>query len=159
MRRRDLLLLSTPAVLVFIGRPEFSQAADQVYRVGVLAPEGMRAIEIFRERLAQLGWIEGRNIRFDYRSTGGDDTRQSALAAELVTLPVDLILTWGAPATLAAKQATSTIPIVMGSIGDPVTVGVVSNLAHPGGNVIGFVSQACCFSPSSKPKGDFPRNG
>ena len=95
MRRRDLLLLSTPAVLVFIGRPEFSQAADQVYRVGVLAPEGMRAIEIFRERLAQLGWIEGRNIRFDYRSTGGDDTRQSALAAELVTLPVDLILTWG----------------------------------------------------------------
>jgi putative ABC transport system substrate-binding protein len=142
MRRRDLLLLSTPAVLVFIGRPEFSQAADQVYRVGVLAPEGMRAIEIFRERLAQLGWIEGRNIRFDYRSTGGDDTRQSALAAELVTLRVDLILTWGTPATLAAKQATSTIPIVMGSIGDPVTVGVVSNLAHPGGNVTGFVSQA-----------------
>jgi putative tryptophan/tyrosine transport system substrate-binding protein len=116
MRRRDLLLLSTPAVLVFIGRLAFSQAADKVYRVGVLAPEGMRAIEIFRERLAQLGWIEGRNIRFDYRSTGRDDTRQSALAAELVTLPVDLILTWGTPATLAAKQATSTIPIVMGSI-------------------------------------------
>ena len=96
--------------------PADGSRAAKVYRVGVLAPEGMRAIEIFRERLAQLGWIEGRNIRFDYRSTGGDDTRQSALAAELVTLPVDLILTWGAPATLAAKQATSTIPIVMASI-------------------------------------------
>mgnify|MGYP003694351789 CR=1 FL=1 len=116
--------------------------AERVYRVGVLAPEGMRAIASFRERLRQLGWIEGRNIRFDYRSTGGDDTRQPALAAELVALPVDLILTWGTPATLAAKQATATIPIVIGAIGDPVAVGVVPNLAHPGGNVTGFASQS-----------------
>jgi putative ABC transport system substrate-binding protein len=141
-KRHDLLLLSTLAVLFLTGSPSVAEAAEKVYRVGVLAPEGMHAIESFRERLRQLGWIEGKNIRFDYRSAEGDDTRQPALAAELVALPVDLILTWGTPATLAAKNATATIPIVMGSIGDPVTVGVLPNLAHPGGNVTGFASQS-----------------
>jgi putative ABC transport system substrate-binding protein len=141
-KRHDLLLLSTLAVLFLTGSPSVAEAAEKVYRVGVLAPEGMHAIESFRERLRQLGWIEGKNIRFDYRSAEGDDTHQPALAAELVALPVDLILTWGTPATLAAKQATATIPIVMGSIGDPVTVGVLPNLAHPGGNVTGFASQS-----------------
>jgi ABC-type uncharacterized transport system substrate-binding protein len=142
MTGRNLLLISTLAVLFLTGSPSVARAAEKVYRVGVLAPEGMQAIAVFKERLRQLGWIEGRNIRFDYRSAEGDDTRQPALAAELVALLVDLILAWGTPATLAAKQATATIPIVMGSIGDPVTVGVVSNLAHPGGNVTGFASQA-----------------
>ena len=142
MKRRDLLLLSTLAVLFIISLPSLAEAAEKLYRVGVLAPEGMHAIESFKERLRQLGWIEGQNIRFDYRSTQGDDTRQPALAAELVGLPVDLILTWGTPATLAAKQATATIPIVIGSIGDPVTVGAVPNLAHPGRNVTGFASQS-----------------
>ncbi len=141
MTRRKLLL-STLAVLFLTGSPSVAEAAEKVYRVGVLAPEGMRPIETFKERLRQLGWKEGQNIRFDYRSAEGDDTRQPALAAELVALPVDLILTWGTPATLAAKQATATIPIVIGSIGDPVTVGVVPNLAHPGGNVTGFASQS-----------------
>jgi putative ABC transport system substrate-binding protein len=140
--RRILLLISTLAALLFAVSPAFAQVKDKVYRVGVLAPEGMRAIESFKARLRELGWIEGRNIRFDYRSVEGDDTRQPALAAELVALPVDLILTWGTPATMAAKQATATIPIVMGSIGDPVAVGVVPNLAHPGGNVTGFSSQS-----------------
>jgi putative tryptophan/tyrosine transport system substrate-binding protein len=119
-----------------------AQAAEKVYRVGIRAPEGMHAIESFKEGLRQLGWIEGQNIRFDYRTAGGDDTRQPALAAELVALPVDLILTWGTPATLAAKQATTTIPIVMGSMGDPVGFGVVRTLAYPAGNVTGFSSQA-----------------
>jgi putative ABC transport system substrate-binding protein len=142
MRRRDLLLLAALAALFFTGSPAFAQVAGKVYRVGVLAPQGTHAIESFRERLLDLGWIEGRNIRFDYRSVEVDDTRQPELAAELVALPVDLILTWGTPATLAAKQATATIPIVMGAIGDPVAVGVVPNLAHPGGNVTGFSSQS-----------------
>src|SRR6516225_2421786 len=84
----------------------------------------------------------GNNIRFGFRSTEVDDTRQPARAAELVALPVDLILTWGTAAALAAKQATPTIPIVMGSVGDPVQAGVVSNLARPGGNVTGFSSQS-----------------
>jgi putative tryptophan/tyrosine transport system substrate-binding protein len=141
-RRRDLLLLSTLVVLFLTGSASVAKAAEKIYRVGVLAPEGMHAIGSFRERLRELGWKEGQNIRFDYRSAEADDTRQPALAAELVALPVDLILTWGTPATLAAKHATATIPIVMGSIGDPVTVGVVPNLAHPGGNVTGFASQS-----------------
>jgi putative tryptophan/tyrosine transport system substrate-binding protein len=141
-KRRDLLLISALALLFVIGLQSLAEAAEKVYRIGVLAPEGMRAIESCKERLRQLGWIEGKNIRFEYRSTGGDDTRQPALAAELGALPVDLILTWGTPATLAAKQATVTIPIVIGSIGDPVAVGVVPNLAHPGGNVTGFASQS-----------------
>jgi putative ABC transport system substrate-binding protein len=122
--------------------PAFAQAPGKVYRVGLLAPEGMHALQVFKERLGQLGWVEGRNIRFDYRSAEGDDARQPALAAELVALPVDLILTWGTLATVAAKQATTTIPIVIGSIGDPVAVGVVPSLAHPGGNVTGFSSQS-----------------
>jgi putative ABC transport system substrate-binding protein len=142
MKRRERFPLSILAALLLAGSPSVGQAAEKIYRVGVLAPEGMPAIESFKERLRQLGWKEGQNIRFDYRSTGGDDTRQPALAAELVALPVDLILAWGTPATLAAKRATATIPIVMGSIGDPVTVGVVPNLAHPGGNVTGFSSQS-----------------
>jgi putative ABC transport system substrate-binding protein len=141
-RRRDLLLLSTLVVLFLTGSASVAKAAQKIYRVGVLAPEGMHAIGSFRERLRELGWKEGQNIRFDYRSAEGDDTRQPALAAELVALPVDLILTWGTPATLAAKHATATIPIVIGSIGDPVTVGVVPSLAHPGGNVTGFSSQS-----------------
>ncbi len=141
MKRRNLLRLSTLAVAFLTSSAVFAQAAERVYRVGVLAPEGMHAIERFKERLRQLGWIEGKNLRFDHRSAEGDDRRQPALAAELAALPVDLILTWGTPATLAAKQATATIPIVMGSIGDPVAVGAVASLAHPGGNVTGFSSQ------------------
>ena len=75
------------------------------------------------------------------RFAEGRDDRYPALAAELVALPVDVIVTWGTPAALAAKQATTTIPIVMGSIADPVSVGVVSNLARPEGNITGFSSQ------------------
>ena len=142
MKRRNPLLLSMLGSLLLDGLPSAAVAADKVYRVGVLAPEGMRAIESLKERLRQLGWIEGRNIHFDYRSVEGDDSRQPALAAELVALPVDVIVTWGTPATRAAKQATTTIPIVMGAIGDPVAVGVVPSLAHPGGNVTGFSSQS-----------------
>src|SRR6202163_3101249 len=77
----------------------------------------------------------------EMRFAEGRDDRYSALAAELVALPVDIIVTWGTPAALAAKQATTTIPIVMGSIADPVSVGVVSNLARPDGNITGCSSQ------------------
>jgi ABC-type uncharacterized transport system substrate-binding protein len=141
MKRRDLLLLLLLAALFCAGPAVFGQAAEKVYRVGVLASEGLHPIESFRARLRELGWIEGRNIRFEYRSAEGDDNRQPALAAELVALPVDLILTWGTPAALAASRATAAIPIVMGAIGDPVAAGVIPNLARPGGNVTGFASQ------------------
>jgi len=84
-------------------------------------------------------WLcRGGTVRFEYRFAEGHDDRYSILAPELVALPVDLILTSGTPAALAAKTATSTIPIVMGSIGDAVNTGIVSSLARPGGNITGF---------------------
>src|SRR5439155_20246406 len=76
-------------------------------------------------------------VRFEYRYSKGDNKRFPELANNLVGLDVDVILTWGPDAVLAAKQATTTIPIVMGVIGDPLGVGIVTNLAHPGGNVTG----------------------
>jgi putative ABC transport system substrate-binding protein len=94
-----------------------------------------------RERLRELGWSEGQNVEFAYRWAEGDDTRYPTLAAELVALKVDVIVTWGSPAALAAKEATRTIPIVMGAIGTALGSGVVPSLAHPGGNITGFSSQ------------------
>ena len=117
-----------------------AQQATKVVRVGVLAPGPLRPIASFKQRLSELGWVEGRNIRFEDRWAGGDDTRYNELAAALVALPVDAILTWSTPAVLAAKRATSKIPIVMGAIADPVGIGAVSGLARPGGNVTGFSS-------------------
>ena len=119
-----------------------AQEMTKMVRIGVLASAAEHPIQTFKERLHELGWIEGKNIRFDYRWAEADDTRQPGLAGELVALPVDLILTWGTAAALASKRATATIPIVMGSVGDPVKAGIVSSLARPGGNVTGFSSQS-----------------
>jgi putative ABC transport system substrate-binding protein len=130
------------ALLMASNHRALPQEATKMARIGVLASAEEHPIHSFRARLQELGWIEGKNVRFDYCWAEADDTRQPALAAELVALPADLILTWGTAAALAAKQATPTIPIVMGSVGDPVQAGVVSNLARPGGNVTGFSSQS-----------------
>src|SRR5262249_42119081 len=92
-------------------------------------------------KLLEQGYVEGRNLRLEARFSDGRDERYPALAAELVAFPVDIIVTWGTPAAVAAKQATATIPIVMGALGDPVSVGLVSNLARPEGNITGFAAQ------------------
>ena len=110
-------------------------------RIGILAAAPAHPIDSFREHLHELGWREGQNVEFAYRWAEADDTRYPALAAELVSLKVDLIVTWSSPAALAAKEATGTIPIVMGANGTALETGVVSNLAHPGGNITGFSSQ------------------
>jgi ABC-type uncharacterized transport system substrate-binding protein len=115
--------------------------ADRVKIVGVLAPGPLRPIESFKKRLNELGWVDRSNIRFEERWGQDDDTRYVGQAEELVRLRADAILTWGTPAVLAAKRATTTIPIVMATIADPVGVGAVSGLARPGGNVTGFSSQ------------------
>ena len=91
----------------------------------------------FRAGLSDLGYIEGRNIELVYRSAGAQPDRLAAVAAELARLPVDLIVAHGTPATYAAKQSTTTIPIVMIGIGDPIRAGLVPGLAHPSGNVTG----------------------
>ena len=140
MKRRDLIALLGAAVTL---RPfaASAQKGDQVRRIGILATAPFKPFDSLRQRLRELGWGEGQNVEFAYRWAEGDDTRYRALAAELVSLKVDLIVTWSSPAALAAKEATGTIPIVMGAIGTALETGVVPNLAHPGGNITGFSSQ------------------
>src|SRR5262249_1036282 len=91
----------------------------------------------FRQGLRDLGYIEGRNVTIEYRSAEAGPERLVAAATELAQLPVDVIVTFGSKATQAAKQATTTIPIVMVAIGDPVRAGFVASLAYPGGNITG----------------------
>jgi ABC-type uncharacterized transport system substrate-binding protein len=119
-----------------------AEQAGKVYRVGVLETTSMTSnsanLDAFRRGLRELGYIEGQNLRIEYRSADGRDDRFPELAIELVRLKVDVIVTRGTPAALAAKNATGTIPIVMASSGDPVGTGIVKSLAHPGGNVTGL---------------------
>jgi putative ABC transport system substrate-binding protein len=97
-------------------------------------------VDAFRQELSKLGWIEGKNIAFEYRFSEQNSERLSELAAELVRLKVDLIVVTGGRVPLTAKKATSTIPIVMASGSDPVAAGLVASLARPGGNVTGLTS-------------------
>jgi putative ABC transport system substrate-binding protein len=109
--------------------------------IGVLvvgSPGWQEFWRVFREALLQLGFVEGQNIRFEFRSDEGQASRLPELAAELVHLKVDIIVTWFTPAARAAKQATSEIPIVMALAGNPVETGLVQSLARPGGNVTGM---------------------
>ncbi len=97
-------------------------------------------VDSFRQELRKLGWIEGKNIGIEYQFAEGKNDRLPELAAELVRLKVDLIVVTAGPPALAAKQATTTIPIVMTNVGDPVGAGLVASLARPGGNVTGLSS-------------------
>ena len=118
------------------------RSGGKIVTIGILAIEPWPPIDTFRHALNDLGYIEGKNVRFEYRYAKGHNERLPELANDLVGLNVDVIVTWGTDAVLAAKQATTTIPIVMGTIGDPLGIGIVTSLAHPGGNVTGFSSRA-----------------
>jgi putative ABC transport system substrate-binding protein len=139
MKRREFVTLlgGAAATLPLAAR---AQQPDRMRRIGVLATLPLPPVQRFFRKLQEYGYVEGRNLQLDRRFAEGDDDRYPSLAAELVALPVDIIVTWGTPAALAAKQTTSTIPIVMGAIADPVSVGIVSNLARPEGNITGFAS-------------------
>ena len=119
-----------------------AQPPDKVYRIGVLerTPPTVNVanLESFRQGLRALGYVEGKNLVIEYRSAEGRDERFADLAAELVRLKVDLILTRGTPAALAAKHATPVIPVVITGVGDPVGQGIITSLAHPGGNITGL---------------------
>jgi putative ABC transport system substrate-binding protein len=120
-----------------------AQQSTKVYRIGYLSPRfGIEPREeAFQKALRDLGYIEGQNIIIEWRFTEGKRERQGALAAELVRLKVDCIVTAGTALTHAAKQATKTIPIVMGNVGDdPVQQGFVASFARPGGNITGFTN-------------------
>jgi putative ABC transport system substrate-binding protein len=116
-----------------------AQQAATIPRLGLLADSGdARLWEPLRQGLRDLGYVEGKNIVLEYRRSEGRSERLPDLAAELVRLKVDIIVTEGTPATVAAKRATTTIPIVMANTGDPLSSGLVSSLGQPGGNVTGL---------------------
>ena len=119
-----------------------AQPAARLYRIGMMEVVGTSAnaanLGAFRRGLSELGYVEGQNVLIEYRSADGRTERFADLAIELVRLKVDVIVTRGEPAALAAKHATATIPIVMASSGDPAVSGIVASLARPGGNVTGF---------------------
>jgi putative ABC transport system substrate-binding protein len=119
-----------------------AQQTGKVYRIGVLetmsATLNIANLDAFRQGLRELGYVEGQNFVIEYRSADGRPERFPGLATELVRLKVDLIVTRGTPAVLAAEKATGSIPIVMATSADPTRFGVVSSLARPGGNVTGL---------------------
>jgi len=132
----------------FVGNVSIAQAQQpqKVPRIGYLATVSLSAIshriEAFRQGLRELGYVEGKNIVIEYRYAEGKPDRLPGLAAELVRLKVDIIVTAGSPATRAAKEATNTIPIVMTNEGDPVGTGFVASFARPGGNITGLSTLA-----------------
>jgi putative ABC transport system substrate-binding protein len=118
-----------------------AQQPEKVARIGILnntTASGMAVlIDAFRQKLSKLGWIEGKNFTIEYRFGEQKSERMPDLAAELVRLKVDLVVVASTPVALAVKKATTTIPIVMANVGDPVGVNLVGSLARPGTNVTG----------------------
>ena len=148
-----LIGLAVVLTLGFTLAPISAKAQPQsgkVYRIGLLGTASGQAnrVEALRAGLRDLGYVEGRNIVFEYRWAEGKYERLPDLAAELVHLNVDVLVTSGTPGVRAAKQATTTIPIVMAASGDAVATGLVASLARPGGNITGSVF----FSPELSSK-------
>ena len=145
LKRREFITLLGGAAALWPLAARAQQAA-KLPTIGFLGQTtrsaGSEWIAAFVQRLRELGWIEGRTIAIEYRWAEGRDERFAEIAAEFVRLKVDVIVTSGTPAVLAAKQATSVIPIVFATAGDPVGTGLVASLARPGGNVTGLSIQA-----------------
>jgi putative ABC transport system substrate-binding protein len=137
-----LLIIPTLGLLVAPLAAD-AQPPTHVHRIGYLlgtTREQEPLLEAFLEAMRALGYVEGQNLVMEYRAAEGQYERLPALAAELVQLKVDVLLAVITPAALAAKDATTTIPIVMLGVGDPVRSGLVASLAQPGGNVTGVTS-------------------
>jgi putative ABC transport system substrate-binding protein len=133
------------AVVVAFGFSHASaQKREPMPRVGMLTPAPSAAAkpfwDAFREAMKELGYVEGKSVVYEFRSAEGQLDRLPQLAAELVKVPVKVMVVANTPGNLAAKKATTTIPIVMVAVGDPVRVGLVSNLGRPGGNITGFTN-------------------
>jgi putative tryptophan/tyrosine transport system substrate-binding protein len=143
MRRRDFIkgIVGSAGAWPFAAR---AQQAHRMRRIGVLMnfasddTEGQARLAAFHQGLQQLGWTVGRNVQIDYRWGAGDADRIRKLAAELVELAPDVILSAGSPSVAALQQATRTVPIVFVGVVDPVSSGFVDSLARPGGNITGF---------------------
>jgi putative tryptophan/tyrosine transport system substrate-binding protein len=144
VKRRDLITLLVGAAAAWPVALR-AQQASKILTIGYLGPttpavESQR-VAAFVQRLRQLGWSEGRNLAIEYRWAEGRSEHFSEIAIEFVRLKVDVIVTYATPPTIAAKQATTAIPIVFAVAGDPVNTGLVASLAHPGGNVTGLSGQ------------------
>jgi putative tryptophan/tyrosine transport system substrate-binding protein len=140
MNRRTFIGMSTGGLLVTPLLVK-AQQLGKVYRIGWISLEkASSGIESFRSGLSDLGWIEGRNIAIETRFADNKPDRLPALAAELVELKVDVIVTHTTPAAVAAKKATALIPIVMAGADNPVMRGLVTNLNHPGENITGLTN-------------------
>ena len=140
MDRRSFLRGFAATVLIAAPGAARAQPAGKVWRIGYLSPGSgpSEFTEAFREQLRSLGYVEGRNLLFEYRWSAGEAGRLSDLAAELVQLKVDVIVTPATYSAEVAKRATSVIPNVMAAASDPVGAGVIASLARPGGNVTGI---------------------
>ena len=145
MKRRDFIKAAGVSILGFPLAAQAQQPAKLpvIGFLGANTPAAQRrSTEALIQRLRELGWNEGRNIAIEYRWAEGSSERSPKLMAEFVELPVDVIVTHAPLNVIAAKRATSTIPIVFAAVGDPVGIGVVASLSRPGGNVTGLSLQS-----------------
>jgi putative tryptophan/tyrosine transport system substrate-binding protein len=144
MKKAAVPSILVAVVLLALGVTAEAQQPGKIFRIGFLdgsTAAGMAGlVDAFRQELSKLGWTEGKNITIEYRFAEQKRERVPELAAELVRLKVDLIVTSGTPPATAAKKATTAIPIVMTNVGDPVGAGLIGSLARPGGNVTGLSS-------------------
>jgi putative ABC transport system substrate-binding protein len=144
VKRRDFITLLGGAAVAW---PLAARAQQQAKlpTIGLWGPSTLSAasqrVARFVQRLRELGWIEGRTVTIEYRWAEGRNERAAEIAAEFVRLKVDVIVAQGTPSVIAAKQATSVIPIVFAAVGDPVGSGLVASLSRPGGNVTGLSTQ------------------
>jgi putative ABC transport system substrate-binding protein len=142
MRRREFIGIAGGAVAWPLAA--HAQQSERPRQIGMLIPfndnepEVKARLSAFKQRLHELGWIESRSIRFDYRFTGQDAGRIRTGAEELIALAPDVIVVWGNPAVAILQKATQTIPIVFAGASDPLESGFVTNLGRPGGNITGF---------------------
>src|SRR5499426_994421 len=139
MKKATALPIMVAAMLLCVAAE--AQQPKKIPRIGILSPFSASDTapwhRAFQQGLRERGWIEGQNIVIEYRYAEGKNNRLPDLAAELVGLDVDIIVTSGATETLPAKKVTTATPIVMAAAGDPVGTGLVDSLARPGGNVTG----------------------
>jgi putative ABC transport system substrate-binding protein len=148
LRRREFISLLGGAAAVPLWPPvaRAQQADGRMRRVGVLMnvvesdPGGQARLAVFVQRLKELGWIEGRNVRFDFRGGAGEGELYRQYATELVALAPDVIFTNASATVTALQQVTRTLPIVFATVIDPVGAGLVESLARPGGNTTGFIA-------------------
>ena len=146
MKRREFITLLGGAAAAWPLAARAQQPPERMRRIGVFIdlaegdPEGQARVAALKRGLQNLGWIEGRNLRIESRWAAGEAARMKPLAAELVSLAPEVIVSSGAPTLAALQQSTRTIPLVFGQVVDPVAGGFVDSLSRPGGNITGFSS-------------------